>query len=110
MLVVIVLLALGVFRGRNGGAFLLGLGLWAIVRALVAVTWRDPQVVGPLNLDQVISIAIATVSLALMALIGGVSTARGRRAAASAGDDTAGDSAGASGEPTWSDPESRPRI
>jgi prolipoprotein diacylglyceryltransferase len=110
MLVVIALIASGVFRGRNGGAFLLGLGLWAIVRALVAFTWRDPQVVGPLNLDQVISIVIATVSLVLMALIGGVSTARGRRAAANPGADTAGGGAGASGEPTWPDPESRPRI
>ena len=59
MLVVIALIASGVFRGRNGGAFLLGLGLWAIARALVAFTWRDPQVIGPLNMDQVISIAIA---------------------------------------------------
>jgi hypothetical protein len=90
MLVVAVLVALGVFRGRNGGAFFLGLGLWAIARALVAVTWRDPQVVGPLRMDQVISIAIASVSLALMALIGGIATARGQRAAA--------------------DPENRPQI
>ena len=59
MLVVIALVASGVFRGRNGGAFLLGLGLWAIARALVAFTWRDPQVIGPLNMDQVISIVIA---------------------------------------------------
>ena len=90
MLVVIVLMASGVFRGRNGGAFLLGLGLWAIARALVAVTWRDPQVIGPLNMDQVISIAIASVSLVLMVVVGGVSTARGRRAAANPGADTAG--------------------
>jgi prolipoprotein diacylglyceryltransferase len=110
MLVVVVLLVLGVFRGRNGGAFFLGLGLWAIARALVGVTWRDPQVVGPLNMDQVISIVIASVSLALMALIGGVSTGRGRRAAANQGGDTVDDGPGAGGEPTWPDPESRPFI
>jgi prolipoprotein diacylglyceryltransferase len=110
MLIVIGLVAADVFRGRNGGAFLLGLGLWAIARALVAATWRDPQVIGPLNMDQVISIVIASASLALMALIGGVSTARGRRAAASPGADTAGGGPGADGEPTWPDPESRPRI
>ncbi len=109
MLVVIVLMASGAFRGRNGGAFLLGLGLWAIARALVAFTWRDPQVIGPLNMDQVISIAIASVSLALMVAIGGVSTARGRRAAANPGAGTAGD-AGTAGEPAWPDPETRPRI
>jgi prolipoprotein diacylglyceryltransferase len=110
MLVVIALIASGVFRGRNGGAFLLGLGLWAIARALVAFTWRDPQVVGPLNMDQVISIVIASVSLALVALIGGVSTSRGRRAAASAATGSPGDASAADGEPTWPDPESRPRI
>ena len=109
MLVVIVLMASGAFRGRNGGAFLLGLGLWAIARALVAITWRDPQVIGPLNMDQVISIAIASVSLALVVAIGGVSTARGRRAAANPGAGTAG-GGGAAGEPTWPDPETRPRI
>ena len=115
MLVVIMLVTLGVFRGRNGGAFFLGLGLWAIARALVAFTWRDPQVIGPFNMDQVISIVIASVSLALMALIGGVSTARGRRAAAGQGGGasvgvTDGNAPGADGEPSWPDPESRPRI
>ena len=110
MLVVIALIALGTFRGRNGGAFLLGLGLWAIARALVASTWRDPQVIGPLNMDQVISIVIASVSLVLVVLIGGVSTARGRRATANPGADTAGGGPGDDGEPTWPDPETRPWI
>jgi len=110
MLVVIGLVASGVFRGRNGGAFLLALGLWAIARALVAFTWRDPQVIGPLNMDQVISIVIASVSLALMMVIGGVSTARGRSAAANSGADTPGAASDAGGEPSWPDPESRPRI
>jgi prolipoprotein diacylglyceryltransferase len=110
MLVVVVLIAMGVFRGRNGGAFLLGLGLWAIARALVAFSWRDPQVIGPLNMDQVISISIATVSLVLMVLIGGVSTARGRRAAANPGAGSQGDASGAGVDPTWPDPETRPRI
>jgi prolipoprotein diacylglyceryltransferase len=127
MLVVIVLVASGAFRGRNGGAFLLGLGLWAIARALVAVTWRDPQVIGPLRMDQVISIAIASVSLGLMVVVGGVSIARGRRAAANPGAETAGGAggigaaggaggigaaggAGAADGPAWPDPETRPRI
>jgi prolipoprotein diacylglyceryltransferase len=110
MAVVIVLIALGAFRGRNGGAFLLGIGLWAIARALVASTWRDAQVIGPLNMDQVISIGIASVSLVLMVLIGGVSTARGRRATGNPGADAAADGPGAGGEPTWPDPETRPLI
>jgi prolipoprotein diacylglyceryltransferase len=111
MLVVAVLVALGVFHGRNGGVFFLGLGLWAIARALVAITWRDPQVIGPLRMDQVISIVIATVSLTLVALIGGFSTARGRRAAAEQGGSPgAGVSDGDDGEPAWPDPATRPRI
>lgn len=110
MLVVIGLVASGVFRGRNGGAFLLAIGLWAIARALVAFTWRDPQVIGPLNMDQVISIVIASVSLALLVLIGRVSTARGRRAPANPGADAQSDAATADGEPSWPDPESRPFI
>jgi hypothetical protein len=60
-------------------------------------------------MDQVISIAIALVSLALMVVIGGVSTARGRRAAANPGAGMAG-GGGAAGEPAWPDPETRPRI
>jgi prolipoprotein diacylglyceryltransferase len=110
MLVVVLLLALGAFRGRNGGAFFLGLGLWAIARGLVAVTWRDEQVIGPLSMDQVISIVIASVSLALVAFIGGVSTIRGRRAAANPGAENPGDATTADGEPSWPDSESRPFI
>ena len=112
MLVVIALIASGVFRGRNGGAFLLGLGLWAIARALVAFTWRDPQVIGPLNMDQVISIVIASVSLALMmARRRGVDRPRPARGARTRAPTPAvGGGPGTDGEPTWPDPESRPRI
>jgi phosphatidylglycerol---prolipoprotein diacylglyceryl transferase len=53
------LVALGVFRMRTGAAFFLALGAWAVARAVVATTWRDPLVLGPLRMDQVISLAIA---------------------------------------------------
>jgi prolipoprotein diacylglyceryltransferase len=117
LLVVSWFLALDAFKGRNGGAFFFGIGLWAVARALVAMTWRDPQVVGPLRADQVISIVIAVVAFLLVAAIGGVSVARGRRARA-AGDPAAPAPAAAAGAAaanaesgvSWPDPENRPRI
>jgi phosphatidylglycerol:prolipoprotein diacylglycerol transferase len=52
------LLAVPGARRPDGRAFLLALALWAIVRALVASTWRDPVVVGTLRAEQVIDLAI----------------------------------------------------
>jgi prolipoprotein diacylglyceryltransferase len=113
LLVVAAAVTLGMFKGRNGGAFLLGVALWAAARALVAVTWRDPAVLGPLNAHQVIAIAVAAGSLLLMTSIGGVSTARGRRRARSGGDGSPADTGTrpvAVDGLAWPDPEDRPRI
>jgi hypothetical protein len=38
-------------------------GIWALGRAFVASTWRDPDVLGQLNAEQLICLAVATVSL-----------------------------------------------
>jgi len=120
ILVVMWFVALDAFKGRNGGALLFGIGLWAVARALVAITWRDPQVAGLLRMDQVISIVIACVSFALMLTVGSVSVVRGRRAASrgAAGPADATASAGATTAPKpavdgaidWPDPATRPRI
>ncbi len=75
------LMALGVFRARNGAAFFVALGLWAVARALVATTWRDPAVLGPLSADQVVSIAIAGGSAAMIAALGVSAVVRRRRPA-----------------------------
>jgi phosphatidylglycerol---prolipoprotein diacylglyceryl transferase len=58
-----VLLAVPAVRRPDGRAFLLGLGLWAIGRAIVASTWRDPIVAGPFRAEQVIDIAMVMGSL-----------------------------------------------
>src|SRR5207237_10334348 len=42
----------GIFRARDGRAFLAALGGWGVARAIVAVTWRDPGVIGPFNTEQ----------------------------------------------------------
>ncbi len=119
-LVVIILvawvLAFDAFPGRNGGVFLFAIGSWAIARAIVAGIWRDPEVIGPLRADQVISITIAIVAYGLMLVIGWVAVVRGRRARASAIQGSAAVAgpaprgAQAPGEPDWPDPSVRPRI
>ena len=53
------LMALGVFRLRNGASFFLAVGLWAVGRAVVAATWRDPAVLGSLSAAQLLSLGVA---------------------------------------------------
>ena len=73
LLVVVVLgvLAIGRLAGRSrsvdGRLFVVVLGCRAIVRFVVAGTWRDPAVVGPLVAEQVLDIGIMALSLALFA-------------------------------------------
>ena len=105
VLVMMTLLAAGAFPRRGGGAFLAGIALWADARAVVATTWRDPLVAGPLRMDQVISIAIglgALLLLGAMALKGS-----GRR-----GHEVPGGPGVAPEGPVveWPDPEKRPRL
>ena len=95
----------GRFSRRGAGAFLLGIALWAIARLLVAFTWRDRAVIGPLSTDQVISIAIAAGTVLLLA----TGVLRERTGTVR----PAGPAAprfSADGEPDWPDPQSRPRI
>ncbi|HEX9044108.1 MAG TPA: prolipoprotein diacylglyceryl transferase family protein, partial [Candidatus Limnocylindrales bacterium] len=53
----------------DGRDFFLALGLWALVRFAVAFTWRDARVVGPLDVDQLISLAIVIGSAAAYRLV-----------------------------------------
>jgi phosphatidylglycerol:prolipoprotein diacylglycerol transferase len=63
------ILALPGLRRPDGRAFLIALGLWAIVRFLVALTWRDPIVIGPLRAEQVIDLAILAGCVAGVAIL-----------------------------------------
>ena len=95
----------GLFPRRGAGAFLLGVALWAVARMVVAFTWRDPAVLGPLSADQVLAIAIATGALALLAVV----TMRDESPVSG----PAGPAAprfSADPEPDWPDPAARPRI
>lgn len=84
-LVVLWVMILGVFNRRNGAAFLLGIALWAGARAAVATTWRDPEVMAGLSMDQVVSILIAAVSAILLVIVMTVGTMRGHRESAARG-------------------------
>ncbi len=92
-------LILGAFRGRDGRLFFVAIGCWALVRALVSTTWRDPAVVAGLSPGGVLSVAIAlgcAVVFIVMTLRPG----------------TAGsavtDGADADATISWPDPETRP--
>ena len=96
--VLTVVVLLGGFRNRNGRLFFIAIGLWAIVRALVSTTWRDPVVAGGLNAGGLIAVGIAIgCAVALIIL-----TVRRRRPATDDADDQAADTLG------WPDPETRP--
>jgi phosphatidylglycerol:prolipoprotein diacylglycerol transferase len=56
-------------RVPDGRLFFVGLGLWAIARAIVAATWRDPTIVGPLRAEQVIDLVVALGSAAIVAAL-----------------------------------------
>ncbi len=108
LFVLLVLLTAGAFSRRGGGAFLLGIALWAVARAAVATTWRDPLTVGPLRMDQVLSLAIATGALTLLAVI--VLVRRRRDRGTEAAPASAPPSHVRPAGPEWPDPSSRPRI
>jgi prolipoprotein diacylglyceryltransferase len=49
-------------RRADGRFFAVGLAAWGLGRALVAVTWRDDAVLGPLKAEQLISLVVAGVA------------------------------------------------
>lgn len=79
LLVVMWAMALDVFGRRNGGAFLLGIGLWGIGRVIAATTWRDPAVLASLGADQVLTLVVAAGALVALVAVGGVGARRRRR-------------------------------
>ena len=103
--VVAVLVTAGLFRGLGGAAFLVGVALWCVARLVVAFTWRDPAVLGPLGMDQVLSLAIAGVAMVLLPVGDLTGRLRARREHG-----TGEPAAGSGRRPDWSDPTSRPHV
>jgi len=95
-------LMLGAFRHRDGRLFFVAIGAWALARALISITWRDPVVAGGLGAGGLIAVAIAIGSALALVIL----TIRGRRVASDMSD---GRSTGVA-EVVWPDPETRPRF
>jgi phosphatidylglycerol:prolipoprotein diacylglycerol transferase len=66
----------GPLRRSDGRLFLLALAAWAVARAIVASTWRDPVVIGPFRAEQAIDLVVAIGSIALAARL--IASRRGR--------------------------------
>jgi phosphatidylglycerol:prolipoprotein diacylglycerol transferase len=98
---------LGAFRSRDGRLFFVAIGLWAVIRAIVSTTWRDPVVAAGLNASGLIAVGIAVgCAVALVVL-----TVRRRGAATDAPAAGPGPAMDALGNPiVWSDPETRQRF
>ncbi len=63
LLLVILLARLTPLRRADGRLYAVGLGLWALGRGVVASTWRDPDVLGQLNAEQLICLVVAAASV-----------------------------------------------
>ncbi len=93
---------LGAFRSRDGRLFFVAIGLWAVVRAAVSTTWRDPLVAAGLTVAGLISVGIA-VGSALMLVVLTVRAQATDSPPAGSGDASTDGLA-------WPDPETRPRF
>jgi prolipoprotein diacylglyceryltransferase len=61
-----VAVARGAFRASDGSALLVGLGLWAAIRAVVAFTWRDEPILGPFRVEQLLALGLAAGCAAIL--------------------------------------------
>ena len=95
-------MAMGAFARRDGSALLAGLALWAAGRFIVAFTWRDATVVGPLRAEQLVALGMVIVA-------GGWLVAARRGPIARRRPETATTAVGEPA-PEWPDPETRPRF
>jgi prolipoprotein diacylglyceryltransferase len=98
--VLTVALMAGAFRGRDGRLFFTAIGLWAVARAIVSTTWRDPAVAAGLNAAGLMAVGIAigcAVGLAILTV-----RRRGRAPDADPADPRV--------EVAWPDPDSPARF
>lgn len=98
LLVLAALALAGAFHRRDGRAFAVAFGLWAMGRAAVSLTWRDDPVLGVANAGTVLAgfaVAVALLAFALAPRL----TREPRRK-----------SLDTDPEPAWPDPATRPRF
>jgi phosphatidylglycerol:prolipoprotein diacylglycerol transferase len=80
-------LLFGIFARRDGRLFFLAIGGWAVARAIVSTTWRDPVVAGGSNVGGWIAVGIA-IGCALVLI--GLTIRRRRPATEGPADEPAG--------------------
>jgi phosphatidylglycerol:prolipoprotein diacylglycerol transferase len=68
LLVVVLLARFTPLRRADGRLFAVGICLWALGRALVASTWRDPDVIAGLNAGQLMALAVAAAAIGAAAV------------------------------------------
>lgn len=97
----VVVASAGVLR-RRGRLLLVAVAGWAILRAAISLSWRDPAVIGPFGAAGALTIVVAATALLLLA----TTTALPSRSDATIApnDDHEGP------DPRWPDPEARPRF
>lgn len=78
LLAVVACLGLGAFARRDGRLLLVALAGWALVRVGVAVTWRDPAVLGPFRANQLVDLAIAAGTALAVVAVGRAARRRDR--------------------------------
>lgn len=98
LLVLAAVAALGGFNRRDGRAFAVAVGLWALGRVAVSLTWRDAPILGPATTGTLLA-GIAVVTALLGFLLSPRLTRAPRRKTVE--DDP---------QPEWPDPASRPRF
>jgi len=69
LLAVILLSLVPTFRRPDGRLFAIAVGSWALVRLVVASTWRDPVIAGPLRAEQVVAGIVAIGAFATAAAL-----------------------------------------
>jgi prolipoprotein diacylglyceryltransferase len=89
---------LGAFRSQDGSAFFVGLLVWALGRAVVATTWRDDPVLGPLPAGGILALVVAAAAVGGLGLV--------RLAAIRERNQAHAPTPG----PRWPDPATRPRF
>ena len=49
---------------NKGGSMFVALALWSVARFLVAYTWRDPAIAGPLSVEQLLALGVLVIAIA----------------------------------------------
>jgi phosphatidylglycerol:prolipoprotein diacylglycerol transferase len=65
LILVVAVSLIPILRRPDGRLFLVALACWTAARGLVAATWRDPVVAGPLRSEQLLDVVVVLTAIAL---------------------------------------------